>query len=322
MPSHGDASVVKLMDNNDENFASITQPDTGQQLHVIIVYPLDGKSVAKSQFWVAVTQVQNNTVKKIFLREAQKHRLISIDSAMRLLSSENKKDLSETLKESTKNGGVTTTVVLNTIQHIHNHPLNNNVNKAVATDSGDITNQSSSLEGDANVLTASAADQITIAALVQTAQLKSWGSIKVCGSIFFRKQVWMEAASNGLYLEGYAHTETDRLALFMRIPKSAHAHIRPEYRPIEMQKKVLDAAIKSESKITNNKIADDKSQSELLTTDLSEQELICLLMRVQQIEFDKLNMVGVNLALQSISNIGTIATENEVHQLFSNEVEI
>ncbi len=317
MQSDGYAGVTEYMDNDDANSASTMQDGSGQQLHVIKVYPLDGKLVAESQFWVAVTQVQNEIAKRLFLRDGQKHRLISTASAMRLLSSENKKDLSEILKVSTNKGGATPAVVLNSIEYIRNHQLHNNANQAIGM--GYITNQSSSLANIDNVLTAPSADRITIATLVQVAQLKSWGSIKVSGSEFFRKQVWMEAASRGLYVEGYVHTEEDRRALFMRTHQSAQIHIRPEYWPSGTPKKVFlkpDADLKFKSKVIKNQnITNGKSESELDITDLSEQELTYLLMRVHQMDIDKTNMISTNLALQPTSKIDMNAIENEALQL-------
>lgn len=317
------------MDNSDANSASTTQDGTGQQLHVIKIYPLDGKPVAESQFWVAVTQVQNEIAKRLFLRDGQKHRLISTDSAMRLLSSESKIDLSAILKVTTNKGGSTPAVVSNSIEHIRNHPLHNSVNQTIDTGSIYITNQSSSLGSVANVLGTSSTDLIAIATLVQTAQLRSWGSIKVSGSEFFRKQVWLEAASRGMYVEGYVHTEEDRQALFMRTHQSAQTHIRPEYRLRETPKKVLlkpDAALKSKTKVIKNKnITNDKNESELDITDLSEQELTYLLMRVHQMDIDKTNIISANLALQPISKIDMNAIENEALQSgieqFSDEAE-
>lgn len=311
MPSDGDASVVKLMDNNDANSVSPTQNDAGKQLHIIKVYPLDGKSVAQSQFWVAVTQVQNELGKRLFLRDGQQHRSISTDSAMRLLSSENRMDLSVILKASSKKGGSTPAVVLNSIESIREQSSPRSVNPPIGTCSAYITRRSPGLDNVANVLSTASTDLVAIATLVQTAQLRSWGSIKVTGSAFFKKQVWLEAVSRGLYVEGYMHTEDDRRALFMRIPKSAQMYIRPEYRPTETIKKVPNTDFKSKSKIIKKNITDGNNQYELDATDLSEQELIYLLMRVHQIELGKTGMTSMHLTLQAISNIDTIAIDKE-----------
>jgi len=88
-------------------------------------------------------------------------------------------------------------------------------------------------------------------------------------------------------------------------------YIRPEYRPTETIKKASNADFKSKSKIIKKNITDGKSQHELDVTDLSEQELIYLLMRVHQIELGKTSMTSIHLTLQPISNIDAIAIDNE-----------
>lgn len=289
------------MNSADENFVRNTKDATGYRLRVIKIYPLDGKPVTNSQLWIAVAQVHNELTKRLFLRDGQQHRLISKTSAFSLLSDANKKDLSAILKATSNKGGLFPSNLVNVIENIQNHTLNSQGQSFISKPSGqysgcmDVIHVSNSQADASQSLSATSNNPIDIAALVQMAQLKSWGSIKVSGSEFFRRQVWLEAASRGMYIEGYAYTEEDRQTLFMLVPQSVQEHIRPEYRPVNTQNKRLlksVAIIESKSKnIKKQNNVDSDNQRELDILDLSEQELTYLLMRVHQIALDDQNDV-------------------------------
>ena len=115
------------------------------------------------------------------------------------------------------------------------------------------------------------------------------GAIKVTGTEFFRRQVWLEAAARGMYIEGYIHTEEDRQALFKRIPVSMHVKIRSEYKPVQIGKKNFGKA--GVALATNVATID--------LTDLSQDELTYLLMRVHQNDITKQNFTLIDVALNN-----------------------
>lgn len=312
------------MNRADENSAGNINDATGQRLHVIKIYPLDGKPIAESQLWIAVAQVQNEIVKRLFLKDRQQHRLISETSAFRLLSDANKKDLSIILKATSHKVRPLQSKLVNVIENIQNRTSSSQSQSAISQPNGqyignvDVIHISDSQTDTLQSLSATSNSPIDIAALVQMAQLKSWGSIKVYGSEFFRRQVWLEAASRGMYIEGYDYTEDDRQALFKRVLKSAREHIRAEYKPANKHNKSLSkfvAIVDSKSKIIkklNN--ADSKNQncnnqSKSDVADLSEQELTYLLMRVHQIDLDGRNTIMPDDGLPLHNNIFQFSTD-------------
>lgn len=292
-----------MMDNSDANSASTFQDGSGQQLHVIKVYPLDGKPIAESQFWVAVTQVQGELAKRLFLRDGQKHRLISAQAALCLLPSENKKDLSAILKLVSNKGGSAPAITNNSIAHIQNYTTSLNENKAIKQNSAIQQNydvvadgihlgsaaKNAAFEDKGYVLNTTSNSGIVIESLVQTAQLRSWGAIKVTGTDFFRRQVWLVAAARGMYIEGYMHTEEDRQALFKRIPVSRHANIRSEYKPVQIDKRNF---IKAGVALATNEATID-------LTELSQDELTYLLMRVHQNDINNQNSNVIDIVLNN-----------------------
>ena len=310
------------MDNSDANSVSITNDGVSQPIQVIKVFPLDGKPVAESQFWVAVAQLPNESIKRLFLRDGQQHRLISKQSALNLLSSGNEKDLYTLLKVTTNKGGSAPAVSPNKIERINNHPLFNQVNvidgqnaaneQLLGLSDTHINNQESLLEQKNSTFSTASTNLIAITELVQRAQLESWGAIKVTGSDFFRKQVWLEAAARGLYVEGYMHTEDDRTALLKRIPQHLHSRIRSEYKPITTQKKVFlknTPEIKANSS-NHQKITSNDYQNKVNILDLSEQELTYLLMRVHQMELNKQNSTDSSVEL--VQNDNFVAKNSEI----------
>lgn len=90
---------------------------------------------------------------------------------------------------------------------------------------------------------AGAESEIAVEALINSASLRCAGSIKVIGTERFRRLAWLHAAALGMYIEGYAHTETDRQALFMRTDMTAHANIRPCYMPAKAFQQTVIKAI-------------------------------------------------------------------------------
>ena len=116
------------MDNTDANSANDAIDATGQHVRIIKIYPLDGKPVAESQLWVAVTQIQNEISKRLFLRDGHQHRLISVQTALSLLPRDDQKDLSAILKLVSNKGGSSPAITNNAIKHIHHYtgPTNEN----------------------------------------------------------------------------------------------------------------------------------------------------------------------------------------------------
>jgi hypothetical protein len=94
-----------------------------------------------------------------------------------------------------------------------------------------------------HVFYASAESEIAIEALLNTVRLHCVESIKVSGTENFRRLVWLQAAALGMHIEGYAHTEADRRALFMRTDISAHANIRSSYMPAKAFQQTVMKAI-------------------------------------------------------------------------------
>lgn len=94
---------------------------------------------------------------------------------------------------------------------------------------------------------AAADSEIAVEALINSASLRCAGSIIVVGTERFRRLAWLHAAALGMYIEGYAHTETDRQALFMRTDTSAHANIRPCYMPAKAFQQTVIKAITSKA---------------------------------------------------------------------------
>lgn len=323
------------MSSADENSAGNINDVTGQQLRVIKIYPLDGKPIADSQLWIAVAQVKNELAKRLFLKDRQQHRLISKTSAFRLLSDANKKDLSAILKATSNKGQPFQSKLDNVIENIQNHTSNSQSQSVISQPIGqyvgceNVIHISNSQVETPQSLSATSNNPINIAALVQMAQLKSWGSIRVYGSDFFRRQVWLEAASRGMYIEGYAHTEEDRQTLFKRVPKSARAHIRAEYKPANTQNKsilksiaVADSKSKIIKKLNNadSKNQNCNNQSKSDVTDLSEQELTYLLMRVHQIDLDARNTIMPDDGLPRHSDVFQLSADaNMLSTIFNDQ---
>jgi len=62
-------------------------------------------------------------------------------------------------------------------------------------------------------------------AMAKLAESKGWDSIKVKGTPEFQREVWLEASSRGLKVQGYTPTEADRVALGTRTESRLKNHI-------------------------------------------------------------------------------------------------
>ena len=102
-----------------------------------------------------------------------------------------------------------------------------------------------------HVFHAGAESEISVEALLNSLRLRCLGSIKVVGTERFRRLAWLHAASLGMYIEGYSHTETDRQALFMRTNMTDHANIRPCYMPTKAFQKTVMKAIAGNNPLMN-----------------------------------------------------------------------
>lgn len=52
--------------------------------------------------------------------------------------------------------------------------------------------------------------------MVHIAKARGWDEVKVSGSETFRREVWLEAAANGMHVKGYTPTEQDKVELAKR----------------------------------------------------------------------------------------------------------
>jgi len=64
-------------------------------------------------------------------------------------------------------------------------------------------------------------------AMAKLAESKGWESIKVKGTPEFQREVWLEASSRGLKVQGYTPTEADKAALEARQESRLKNHIEP-----------------------------------------------------------------------------------------------
>ncbi|MGB7816283.1 MAG: LPD7 domain-containing protein [Methylotenera sp.] len=296
------------MDNTDANSAGNSVDSAGQQLHVIKIYPLDGKPIAESQYWVAVAQIQNEVAKRLFLRDGQQHRLISTETALSLLSDENKKDLSAILKFVSNKGGSSTGIKNNSIEQIdHYISLSNIIHQTTQhqLEQASIGQQTynataggihlggevcrAEIEDRGRVLNTTSNSAIVIQSMVLTAQLRSWGAIKITGTEYFKRQIWLEAAARGMFIEGYIHTEADRHELFKRTPESARSNIRAEYKPAQFQTKNEIEKAEKLAMPAKQALAAKYIQNNVDLHELSEEDLNFLLARVQQNEMSNEN---------------------------------
>lgn len=284
------------MDNTDANSIGMLNGASQPRLQVIKVYPLDGMTVSKSRLWISVIQCKHEAFKRLFLRDGHEHRRISVQSALRLLPGKAGKELSSLLKVSSKKGGgskaipygIITPLVPSKEQNKYSadkNEISKHVDKPYMRDESQIKLTSDS--------------QASISAAVDAAQLKGWGAIDVAGSDRLRKQLWMEAASRGMYVEGYMHTEEDRQSLMILTPESNRHLIKPEYKPVTLAyvKKNISRTLTVANPLA---IANKKTQAitdtpvAKSTDDLTEDELTYLLMRVQQIEHSKAEVALAN----------------------------
>ncbi len=78
--------------------------------------------------------------------------------------------------------------------------------------------------------------------MVRIAEARGWDEIKVSGSETFRKEVWLEAASRGMYIKGYSPTEQDKAELANRASKSETNRIEKENKPFRAREKEPEEA--------------------------------------------------------------------------------
>lgn len=64
-----------------------------------------------------------------------------------------------------------------------------------------------------NKLATSTTDKATIADMVALAKAKQWESLKLTGTMEFRREVWLQAESQGIKTQGYTPKESDLAAL-------------------------------------------------------------------------------------------------------------
>jgi hypothetical protein len=103
-------------------------------------------------------------------------------------------------------------------------------------------------------------------ALVRIAQSRGWDEIKVSGSEDFRKEVWLQAAAQGVPVKGYTPTEQDKVELAMRTREAqsnridkdnsrssgrenetASARTSTQARPVESQRMEIRTEVNSQN---------------------------------------------------------------------------
>jgi hypothetical protein len=70
--------------------------------------------------------------------------------------------------------------------------------------------RSLAFEDKGDVLRAKTSDERTAKAIIAIAEVRGWSHMKVTGSKEFRRNVWREAALNGIHVEGYAPSPHER----------------------------------------------------------------------------------------------------------------
>lgn len=266
-------------DNADASTASQGKVANGRQLQVFKIYPLDSRPVAESQSWVSVVRVLSEVKKRILLRYGLHHRFISATTALRLLNAADRKDLSASLdpafnmpqsnalvqaRQDTVRDTVNRIIQQNIIKNLRQQHLSQQrpammVNSVQLTDTADSKAQTEtpceahtqnavySIFDHHHVFYAGAESEIALETLLSSLHLQGVASIKVVGTERFRRLAWLHAAALGMHIEGYAHTEMDRQALFMRTDTSTHANIRPCYMPAKAFQKTVMKAITSKT---------------------------------------------------------------------------
>lgn len=78
------------------------------------------------------------------------------------------------------------------------------------------SNNRLAIEDRGNKLVSPEKDPRVAVSMAKLAQAKGWDSIKVKGSPEFQREVWLEASSRGVKVQGYKPTEADRAALDAR----------------------------------------------------------------------------------------------------------
>lgn len=289
------------MDCTDANSIGMLNDDSQPRLRVVSVYPLDGMPVSNSIFWISVIQFKREKLVRLFLRVGHQHRSISVRSALRLLPYKAGKELSSLLKlPPKKDGGGEKAILYGIITPFVFNEKQNKYRPDKKEISGDI-NKPYITDGTGIELTTY--NQASVSAAVDEAQLKGWGAINVSGSDYVRKQLWIEAASRGMHVEGYQHAEEDRALLITFTPQSSRHLIKPEYKPVGLN--VSDTHTKRDlsSIKRHKKQAVAESSIGKPAEDLTEQELTYLLMRIQQLEHSKAEALMANQAHQLIHRV-------------------
>ncbi len=280
------------MDNADASSIGMINKHMQPQLQVVKVYPLDSAPVVDSQLWISVIQLRNESFRRLFLRDGHQHRAISVQSALRLLPDKSRKELSSLLKVASKKGGSSSVFGV-----IRPFPSNGILNNPDVTRKVDKNGHFETQYSNGSLYIKLTSDSHAgVAAAVEAAQKYGWGSINVAGSEDSRRRLWMVAASQGMYVEGYTHTEEDRKSLFMQTAESDWEHVKPEYKPVNFDrtKKGITAVGKNAqvTGIKSNKTQTDGGILAAEPQDLAEEELTYLLMRVQQIEHSRVTVTS------------------------------
>lgn len=81
--------------------------------------------------------------------------------------------------------------------------------------------------------------------MVRIAEARGWDEIKVSGTETFRKEVWLEAASRGMHVKGYAPSEQDKAELAKRT-REIDPKVEKENRPFRGRENEDEAATPSQ----------------------------------------------------------------------------
>lgn len=81
--------------------------------------------------------------------------------------------------------------------------------------------------------------------MVRIAEARGWDEIKVSGTETFRKEVWLEAASRGMHVKGYAPSEQDKAELAKRT-RELDPKIEKENKPFRARENEEEATTPSQ----------------------------------------------------------------------------
>lgn len=76
-------------------------------------------------------------------------------------------------------------------------------------------------------------DQRTISAVLDLAEMRGWGKIKISGSDSFKKEMWVQAQAKDIEIVGYEPTTADRQEAQRRQPVSAPVEPKASPAPLK-----------------------------------------------------------------------------------------